>query len=137
MPYEVMDHTADTGIRVWAPTLAALFEEAARAMFELIADPDRVSAAQARIVRVDGLDRTDLLINWMRELLWLWAAKQYLVKEARVAEIDETRLAAEILGEPLDPEKHEILTDIKAVTYHGARVEPSAGGWEAAVIFDI
>ncbi len=137
MPYEIIDHTADTGIRVWAESLERLFEEAAGAMFELIADTGRTNETRTRQIQTEGIDRTDLLINWLRELLALWTGDNCLVVSALIVDLTETRLAARVNVEPFDPEKHEIYADIKAVTYHNAEVGEKNGGWEAAVIFDV
>ena len=37
----------------------------------------------------------------------------------------------------MDPKRHELDAEVKAVTYHGLRVEPPAEGWLAEVIVDI
>lgn len=137
MPYEIIDHTADTGIRVWAESPEKLFEEAAGAMFELIADTGLTNETQTRQIQTEGIDRTDLLINWLRELLLLWNGDNCLVVSAQIIDLTETRLKASVNAEPFDPEKHEIYTDIKAVTYHNAEVGKKNGGWETAVIFDV
>lgn len=137
MPYEIIDHTADTGIRVWALNPAELFTEAARAMFELITETGRLSFTETREIHIQGLDRTDLLVNWLRELLLLWSAEQHLVQSTRIITISESRLSAGVFVQPFDPEKHLIYTDIKAVTYHCAEAAPAEGGWEATVIFDV
>ena len=44
---------------------------------------------------------------------------------------------ATLQGEPLDPARHPIDTEIKAVTYHQIAVEQVGGRWQARVIFDI
>jgi SHS2 domain-containing protein len=40
-------------------------------------------------------------------------------------------------GEKIDPGRHEIKTEIKAVTYHGLYLRQTERGWEAQVIFDV
>ncbi len=40
-------------------------------------------------------------------------------------------------GEPLDHTRHELAHEVKAITYHGLRVERTADGWLAEVIVDI
>ena len=137
MPYTVIDHTADTGVRVRAEDLPGLFAEAARAMFEQITETRDVSADHVETVAVDGIDRTDLLINWLRELLFLFAGKGLLIKDVRIDAIDDGYVAGQAAGEPYDPQKHDIETEIKAVTYYGAEVEPVPEGWTATIIFDI
>ncbi|MFW6080870.1 MAG: archease [Desulfosalsimonas sp.] len=137
MPYEVIDHTADTGIRVWAGSQQQLFTEAARAMFELITDTGIISFTETRDLHIEGLDLTDLLINWLRELLFLWSADQLIVLSTRIVDMTENTVSAKAFAEPFDPEKHVVYTDIKAVTYHGADAGPAGDGWEASVIFDV
>ena len=39
MPFEYSDHSGDVGLRVVAPTAAALFEESARGLTAIICDP--------------------------------------------------------------------------------------------------
>ena len=137
MPYEIIDHTADTGIRVWADTPIRLFAEACRAMFELITDNSRVAPVKNRNLSVEGIDQTDLLVNWLRELLLLWSADQELVASVQIFELSETNLRARVRTQPFDPENHVIYTDIKAVTYHRAEIATGNGHWETRVIFDI
>jgi SHS2 domain-containing protein len=41
-------------------------------------------------------------------------------------------------GEPLDPARHVLLHEVKAITYHELKVEPTPdSGWLAEVIVDI
>ena len=40
-------------------------------------------------------------------------------------------------GEALDLQRHELSHEVKAITYHGLRVEATADGWLAEVIVDI
>ncbi|MFW5936510.1 MAG: archease [Desulfosalsimonas sp.] len=137
MPYEVIDHTADTGIRVWAGTPTGLFAEACRAMFELITENSRVIPVKTKKLSIEGIDQTDLLINWLRELLMLWSADQELVASVQISELSEKNMLATIWTQPFDPENHVIYTDIKAVTYHGAEIISRNGQWETSVIFDV
>jgi SHS2 domain-containing protein len=46
-------------------------------------------------------------------------------------------LLATVHGEPLDPSRHPIDTEIKAVTYHQIAVEQTNGRWQTRVIFDL
>jgi len=137
MPYELIDHTADIGIAVTASSVGELFETAAHAMFEQIADTRALTGWRRTRLTVSGIDREDLMINWLRELLFLWNGRQYLLKQARIENMANTELTARIWYDPFDRQTHEILNDIKAVTYHGIRVEKTDAGWTATVIFDV
>ena len=137
MPYELLDHTADIGIRVTEPSVKKLFETAARAMFDQIVNREGLSGVQAKEIQTDGMDREDLLINWLRELLCVWAIAGRLVKDVRIQEISDSRLRAEVSCDDYDPKQHEILKDIKAVTYHNVFVAQTEAGWTTEIIFDV
>ena len=137
MPYALIDHTADAGVRVWAPDLSSLFTEAARALFEQIADITTIAGRQSRSVSVEGFDRSDLLVNWLKELLYLFHTDGCMVKTTAIKAITDTTLFADISYDVFDPQIHEIQTEIKAVTYYGLAVEPVSGGFTATIIFDV
>ncbi|NTV43837.1 MAG: archease, partial [Syntrophobacteraceae bacterium] len=43
----------------------------------------------------------------------------------------------EASGEKIDPDRHDLIVDVKAVTFHHFRVEQTRHGWEAMVILDL
>ncbi len=136
--YSFIDHTADFGIRVSGDDAEALFENAAGALWELLADPDLVGDVSVLELDVSGWDYSDLMFNWLRELLYLWTGKAWLGKGVSVTVISETLLSARIWGEYYHPDRHRLLNDIKAVTYHQLVVEQRPeGGWACQVIFDV
>lgn len=137
MPYTLIDHTADMGVRVWAADLPSLFSEAARAMFEQISDIQSVTGSHTRTLSVFGFDRSDLLVNWLKELLYLFDTDGCLVKSTTLRAITDTSLSADIRYDVFDPQNHEIQAEIKAVTYHGLRIENGPGGLFATIVFDV
>ena len=56
---------------------------------------------------------------------------------ATLADVGEGRVRATVRGGTFDPDRHEGVGEIKAITYHGLKVEPIAGGYLAEVILDI
>ena len=135
-PYRLIDHTADLGILVFGDTGKALYENAARAMFELITDsPLGVKISEE--VRIEGKDRPDLMVNWLRELLYFWTGKERLVAAVEIRTLSETGLFAVVGTDPFDPGRHQIRNELKAVTYHQIRVDRTDDGWESQVIFDV
>ena len=137
MPYTLIDHTADIGISVTGDSPAELFSEAGRAMFDQITDRARLSGAHRKQIEVTGIDRPDLLINFLRELLSFWTIDACLVKNVWIRYNNDERLTADISFDEYRPETHEILKDIKAVTYHGISVDETDSGWKATIIFDV
>lgn len=137
MSFETIDHTADMGVRVWAPDLSELFTETARAMTCLLAEPEAIEDRETVSLSAEGADAADLLVNWLREILYLWHGGELLMAEAEVLDIGETRIQSRLRCDPYDPARHEIRHELKAVTYHDLRVKPTPDGWEAVVIFDV
>jgi SHS2 domain-containing protein len=135
--YETFEHTADLGLRVRAPDLDTLFAEAAACLFSaIVEDPASVRPLQRIDLRIDGTDRDYLLFDWLRELLYRFDS-QHLLLGRFEARVGEAGLEGSAWGEPLDPARHALAHEVKAITYHGLKVERTADGWLAEVIVDI
>jgi SHS2 domain-containing protein len=135
--HETFDHTADLGLRVRAPDLDTLFAEAAEALFGVIVeDLSTVQPREPLDVRLEADDREYLLFDWLRRLLAEHDARHLLFSRFTVHVADDG-LTGTAWGEPLDRARHELDHEVKAITYHGLRVEPADGGWLAEVIVDI
>ncbi len=136
-PYHTFDHTADLGLDIKGTSQEDLFANAAFAVFDIITDLDRVEGRETRPIAIEVDNREDLLINLLREVLYLYNGERWLLKRIRNIRIGERNLEAEAIGEPFDARKHEIWKEIKAVTYHQAQVHRTPEGWTARVIFDV
>ena len=137
MNYKLIDHTADLGIEIFGSNLKNLFENAGYAMFDIITDTDRLTALSETNLNIIGEDWPDLMVNWLRELLYLWTGKGLLVKIADIVSISEYTLFANVKYEPYVPERHLIKSELKAVTYHQIEVEGKNSEWKARIIFDV
>ncbi len=135
--YSLIDHTADLGIRVVGPDSKTLFENAAAALFELLADSENVTEQLCLGLEISGHDYAELMFNWLRELLYLRHGKNLIGKRVMISSLTETGLCARVWAETHDPERHRIDHEIKAVTYHQLTVEEKAEGWTAQIIFDV
>lgn len=140
MTYSLIEHTADTGLEVEAPTLDELFVEALRGMTDCITELEQVAPKTRRRIGVRAADLGQLLVEWLSEVVYVFEVEDLLSSQAEV-EIKESEagfeLEATVAGEPFDPERHPVKIAIKAVTYHQLAVEQTASGWRARVIFDI
>jgi len=137
LKYSVTDHTADFGIQAFGKTLEQVFENAAYAVTDLITDPGRLQSDHIKQLVVTGADRNDLMMNWLREILYLWHGMEILVKRALVRQITEVRLTADLEYDFYAQGKYEIKNEVKAVTYHQLDVSQNADGWVAAFIVDV
>ena len=134
--FAFFEHTADVGVRAWGATLEQAFASAALAVFELMADSSNVRDDVERLVEIEGTDLEDLLFAWLNELLYLSTVERLLLCRFDVRRVLPTRLEASVFGEPIDPSRHHLRTEIKAATYHMLRVEQD-GDWHIQVILDL
>lgn len=135
--YTLIDHTADLGIVVYGEDIPRLFTNAAWALFDVISDATTIRPQHSLTITLDAIDREDLLVQWLGELLYLYDTQRFLCCDATFTVLEPTRLEATIHGETLDESRHPIDTEIKAVTYHQIAVEQAGTGWQAQVIFDV
>jgi SHS2 domain-containing protein len=137
MRYRLIDHTADCGIHVFGTDPVELFANAAFATFDMLTEIDSLECLKTTNLKVIGDDWSDLMVNWLRELLYFWNGKELLVKKTQILALSENELSANIELDHFDPDRHEIKIEIKAVTYHQIQVGRGPEGWEARVIFDV
>ncbi|OGP55390.1 MAG: hypothetical protein A2162_11770 [Deltaproteobacteria bacterium RBG_13_52_11b] len=135
--YEILDHTADTGLIVHGKDLKSLFENAGEGFFNLITDLKTVRSRVERRVELGGETLERLMVDWLTELLFLHEVELLLFKEFRVESVGEEGLKAVVMGEPFQEGTHVIKTEVKAVTHHQIRVQQEQEGWSAQVIFDL
>jgi SHS2 domain-containing protein len=135
--FELFEHTADIGLRVRAADLPELFRDAARALFSvMVANLDEVRPVQDVALRIEAGQLDDLLHDWLAELLYTFDAR-HLVLSAFEVNVEPPCLTAVARGEPLDPQRHHLGMEVKAITYHGLKLEHQDGDWLAEVIMDI
>ncbi len=132
-----IEHTADVGYRLGAPTLAELFAVAGRALFDAITDLDSIQLQHERKITVAADDVEALFVAWLAELNFHCITELELYGEFRLESVSPTAVRAVVRGEKIDPARHVIHTEIKAVTYHELYVRQTETGWEAQVIFDV
>jgi len=150
--FEILDHTADVGIRAQGSSLEELFEQASRGLAEIIGIWAPVSApkreghlpAEQIVIDLGAKDLGGLLVDWLGEIVYLADVKESLL----------THVDAEAVGEPggaeaggytaagrlwLEPRtgKQPEGTAVKAITYHRLKVAPTPAGWMAEVYVDV
>jgi SHS2 domain-containing protein len=135
--YRVLDHTADVLVEVSAPDLAGLFAEAARSLFHILTDLEAVRPRDCLSVSVEAEDTEQLLVSWLSELLFLHETEQWLFSRFEMTAMEEQRVEAQVWGERLDPRRHPIDREVKAVTYHRLGLVREGDMLKTAVVFDL
>jgi SHS2 domain-containing protein len=132
--YEILEHTADVGIRAWGDSLEEAFGHAARGLFELLgarADAPR----ERRSISLEGEDPEPLLVDFLNELLVIHEAEQVAFTDVTVRRTLDG-LKAEVGLAPVEGETESV--GVKAATYHQLQVLEHPGGRvEARVFLDV
>ena len=135
-PFEILEHTADVGLVARGSDLSELFRNAARGMFSLICDTSRVQKKETVPIEVRDENLDFLFFAWLDELLYLTSARRFVFCDF-AAEVTEGAARGAAMGERMDPARHDLRLEIKAVTYHELKVVKQNNLWTATVIFDV
>ena len=135
--YNVSKHASDLTMRIVGKTEADLLTNSAFALFDLMTDLEKVRALEPLPVEAEGIDQDDLIVNWMRELLYVFQVSGYLLREFKVQEIKDNHVRAEVRGEKFNPDAHEIRQELRSVLYEQCRMEKTGSQWTARVTFEI
>ncbi|OGP50895.1 MAG: hypothetical protein A2X89_05415 [Deltaproteobacteria bacterium GWD2_55_8] len=100
-------------------------------------DVEKVEVRDHLTLEVEGTDRDDLMVNWMRELLYLFQGSGYLLKQFQVLEARDTYVRGKVSGEKYDPDRHEVRREFRSVVYDQSRMEKTGDQWTAQVIFEL
>lgn len=134
--YEVMSHTADTGILAHGASLREVFENAAFAMFDLMYGIGDLVAEDRVEVEVEATTMEELLVDWLSTLLSEAEINDLAFCSFGIDVLVEGRLIGWVGGEStVDLEL--VGPPIKAVTYHELAIDRSSDGWSARVVFDV
>jgi protein archease len=133
--FELLEHTADVGIRACGATLEEVFEQATLGLAEVLGAL-RPGGGEVVDIEVTAGDPGALLVDWLNEVLWLHEVRGHAgVAAVRVERVAGDRAAGSVTFSSTDPPADG--TFVKAVTYHRLRVGRDTGGWLAEVYLDV
>ncbi|MBN2568140.1 MAG: archease, partial [Deltaproteobacteria bacterium] len=125
------------GVEIYGSDEKELFSNAAHALFDIMTDINAVCMTVERDIYIEGAGLEELLVNFLREMLYLLSGEGLCLQSCLVAEIDQKHVQGTVRGEFFDSERHSQHMEVKAVTYHRTEVKKSPHGWTARVIFDV
>ena len=135
--YEQLEHVGDIRIKVFGDTLKDLFINAGFALFDIMVTGEKTKNEFAETVDVSGIDREELIVNWLTELNYLFLTESKIFNTFEIERLTDTELFATALGEKFNPHFHEIKNEIKAVTFHDLEIVQKKNRWETKIVFDI
>ncbi|MFQ5951443.1 MAG: archease [Candidatus Geothermarchaeales archaeon] len=130
---------ADLAFRAEAESVEELFQVAAMAVSDSMADLSKVRPAVTRVIQLEGESLDHLLFDFLSEIVYLKDSETLIFSrfEIRITRNASCWLRAEMLGERIDRGRHELRQDVKAVTLHMFEVEKRDSRWTATVVLDV
>jgi len=135
--FEVIEHPSDLGLDITAESREGLFSEAVHGLLHVIGGDLPIRSADTRRIHLHAPDVQALFVRWLSEILYLYDGEKFLAGETVVHRLTEHEIEATVRGERLNPRRHRVALDVKAVTYHQLCVEQTSDGWHARVFLDI
>ena len=134
--WRLLEHTADIRLEVHGATLEDLFINAARGFTDLILPDSEVTSQTESEISLEADSAEELLVDWLRELLFLHQTRKLVMIDAQMITFSETNLEARV-SFGIDPPDFEPSLEIKGVTYHGLSIVETGEGYSAKIVFDI
>ncbi|MDZ7332117.1 MAG: archease [candidate division KSB1 bacterium] len=135
--YISLDHTGDIRLKIFGKSLPDLFVNAAYALFDTITEANRIDAQLSDEIIVSGIDREELLVNWLSELNYLFVTEGKVFNRFEIDRFKDTELHGMAIGEKFNSHKHPLRAEVKAVTFHDLMIQKVGDHWETNVVFDI
>lgn len=129
---------ADVAFRAWGATVEEAFAASALAtMRVMVEDLDSIGRREERQVELQHASLELLLFDFLQEIIFFKDAEGLLLLPEHLQIQPAYDLQARLRGERLDPQRHSLLVDVKAVTLHRFCLAQTAEGWRAEVVLDI
>jgi len=133
--FQLIEHTADTGLVAYGNSLAEAFANAAYGLFSIITELNKVREVESRPVAVSAGDAESLLFEWLNHLIYVFDVEHLLFKRFDITELTEHNLMATCRGETYNPSRHYLKLGVKSATYHMLKVDREEN--RVQVIFDV
>lgn len=132
---------ADVAFEAEGKTLAELFSNAALAVTNtMVKDVNSVEQDVVKNLTLEARDPEMLLHRFLQELVFYKDAELLLFSRYDLDIGEEKgiwRLKASVYGEELNQKKHQLVADVKAVSFHNFKLRKAGEGWRAEVILDV
>jgi SHS2 domain-containing protein len=124
-------------VEVWGASFAEIATDGAKALFDIITDRSTVRSESNVRINVRADTNEQLLVAWLTELLFLHETELWLFSRFEIKRAERNGIEAEAWGERLDPDRHPIDREVKAVTYHRLGLEREKDRLRTTIVFDL
>lgn len=134
--WEHFSHGSDIGVRGFGASVESAFEQAAVALTAIVADISRINELETVEVRCDAVDIELLFVSWLNSIIYEMAVRAMLFKTFLVV-TSGCSLTGTLVGEKVDPERHQVGVEAKGATVTALRVSEQGGQWIAQCVVDV
>jgi SHS2 domain-containing protein len=143
---------ADVAFEASGKDLTELFQSAALATFEVMVDTSQVRPKKTWSIKSKATDTETLLFDFLSQLVALKDQEAIILGQFEIQIKNspfrrnlvnhinhqlEYHLTAQVSGEPIKQGKHDLRTDVKAVTLHLFKITKNQKGFTATVVLDV
>ncbi len=142
MPYKFIEGltTADVAFEAKGKTLNELFESAAMAVFDIMAEPKKVRKTIIKKFILEENKLESLMFNFLDEILFFKDSDAMVFSSCK-ADVREKEgkfiLNSALYGDNIDYKTQQLKVDPKAITMHKFEVRKGKSGYLARVVVDI
>lgn len=139
--------TADVAYEIYGVNLRQLFANAAEAVEQTMVDLRTVNPVISHRLSIVRLNLEDLFLDFLNELLFLKDSERKIFSEFEIfiahrhSKYDSKKkdyfLLATLKGEKIDPKRHHLRCDVKAITRHKFYLKKTKKKCQAQIILDI
>jgi len=134
--YEIIDHTADIGIKVTGNTLFDVIEKSIMALSNLMVGKVKIIGKEERTFNIKEENIEIAMVRILEEILYLFESQRFAVSKCKVDK-KKNYYKIKLKGKLYNIDEIKEATEIKAVTYHKLSIKKLNDHWIATVIFDI
>ncbi len=134
--FEILDHTADIGIKGWGEDIGSAFISCAQGLFYLVGDKPKGEIAAGVTKDITSFSWEELLVEWLNELVYEFDVNHYYLYDFCIGDLRQFQISSRSSAIVI-PKDYIVRHYIKAVTYYGAFVRKMDSVWVAQVIIDV
>ncbi len=140
--FRYLDHTADIQSLSWGRTLEEAFSQTALSLMTVITpNLEKISHKVQKSLKIKAEDKEALLFDFLSEFLFIFDVEGLVFNEIEIKSITKINnhyeLEAIVRGEEFDKKKHNVGTEVKAITYSFIKIDESTEGVKIKIVFDI
>ena len=109
-------------------------------LITMVENPESIKMESSRSISIIQNQPDLLLHDFLQKLIFFKDAESEILRVKALTLMRANNLfelKALLSGEPIDPLRHEMSVDVKAVTFHRLAVVELESGWRATVVLDV